>query len=91
MNAGVKLFIFIQVGCFIIHRLIKYECQPALGNDRERLKQLAIREPLKWIKHSFLRKQFRCGIKTPEWLGGAELEFECPRRHESKNSYNQLG
>jgi hypothetical protein len=37
LNAGVRLFLIILVGCFIIHRLIKYECKPALGNDRERL------------------------------------------------------
>ena len=90
MNPGVRLFIINKVGCFIIHSVIKYEFQPALGNDREWLKQLAIREPLKWIQYRYPQQQHGCGIKTPEWLGAAKLELECPRRHESKNSYNQL-
>jgi hypothetical protein len=49
MNPGVRLFIINKIGCFIIHNLIKYEFQPALGNGREWLKQLAIRESLNWI------------------------------------------
>jgi hypothetical protein len=91
MNPGVRLFIVIKVGCFIFHSLIKYEFQPGLGNDRERLNQLAIREPITCIQHGYPQQQHGCSIKTPEWLRGVKLEFECPRRHESKNSYNQLG